>query len=221
MMGSEKKSTNFIKEIPFFYFLVAIILIEAVILSFLVYSPIDNVQCVWSKLEPYFFQTQLLGVLIGGVLTLASSYFLFSLKNLHEKKNIARGFLSELNIYSDWVTDFLERFTRTAYTPANIEFMPELNRPIFDDESLYYELRKEIFQFDNSLVEQLLFFYSLLKAAEEDRRILLYLWKSGDIVKNSGRIIELNTHMVETIQKANRLIPEIHASLQTVINRTI
>jgi len=90
---------------------------------------------------------------------------------------------------------------------------------IFDNNSLYYALRKEMFKFDEGIVEQLLQLYSFLMYAEEDRRMILHLRKN--LPENAPNIIELKTEMLDTLQQANLLIPEIIKDLTFIIDRKI
>jgi len=165
------------------------------------------------------FQTQLVGVIVGSLLTLFSSYLLFSLKHLQELKSISRGFISELHKYQNNIQSFVDDYSNGIATTVNINLLQEMNRPIFDNDSLYYSLRKEMYKFDEGIVDRLLQFYSLLMTAEEERRRLFNLRE--DFMKKPTHIIAVQTHMFETLQKANSLTPDLIKDLACIIDRKI
>lgn len=200
---------------------VALMIFSVLIILYAIMMALYQPQALLS-LFTTLLQSQLVGVIIGGILTLMSSYFLFSLKNLRGLQNIARGFISELETYRAWDEDI--NMTYSALDPNTIstDFLNYLNRPIFTDESLFYTFRKEMFSFDASLVNKMLQFYSYLKAAEEDRRrARYYAVEQNLLVENFDIIIESVRHLVESVEKADALIPEIIRELEMIVNRKI
>lgn len=129
-----------------------------------------------NDLISFFLQTQLIGVIIGGALTLFSSYYIFFITRRDELRAIGRGFSIELEIQQDWIQHWIEKINR--YNDANFTELflsndQDYHRPFISEESLYYVFRKEIFKFDKELAGNLFRFYSLLKGAEESRRYII------------------------------------------------
>jgi hypothetical protein len=210
--SNDKKVAHIdLSTIPLFFLIVVLfesILLLIVSLNF--YYAIPSLSSLFSGL---------VGVIVGGLLTFFTSYYLLSLKHLQDLKSIARGFISELQKYKDNIQSFFNDYPKEGLTTINLNLLQEMNRPIFDNDSLYYALRKEMFQFDEKNVEKLLHFYSYLMIAEEDRRRLLNLRE--DFMKNTMRIIELQTHMFDTLQQATSLIPDLIKDLTFIIDRKI
>lgn len=193
----------------FFLFVVLVESILLLVISTSFYCGIPGLSSLFSGL---------VGVIVGGLLTFFTSYYLLSLKHLQDLKSIARGFISEFRMYQKNIQRFVDEYSNGS-TSVNNNFLQEMDCHIFDNNSLYYALRKEMFKFDEGIVEQLLQLYSFLMYAEEDRRMILHLRKN--LPENAPNIIELKTEMLDTLQQANLLIPEIIKDLTFIIDRKI
>gem|GEM_PF-4550417 len=87
------------------------------------------------------------------------------------------------------------------------------NRPISKENSLYYVLRKEMFQLSSSTVDGLLNYYSHLFAAEEERRKVgmqnTHPMDLTNLLCQHAYFVELYQPVAESLETAAAMIPDL------------
>jgi hypothetical protein len=172
---------------------------------------------IGSLITPCFFISPLIGIIIGAILALLSAHFMFETKRKQDLRIISRGFYIELDCYKDWMQSWIESIKKCddlLMTKGLIDVLfSTINRPFFDSDSLYYTLRKEMFLFDSETSEKLFEIYSLIRGAEESRRILLSNSKEHFHPNVQKEQIE---HITQNFQKALHLISDIEQEFNTL-----
>jgi len=160
------------------------------------------------------FDSQLLGVIIGGFIAILSGYLLWIIREIHNIRNISKGFLTEIRNYDDWINQIVPRYQNNT---RSFIFDTTLERPIITDNSLYFIFRRELFKFNAKLIDSLLIFYSHLMTAEENRKSALYVFKNNPTDIGGGSEYQIN--MVEALKSAKSQIPDTIDQLTGIINR--
>lgn len=167
----------------------------------------------WTTLtiDPLFSGTAgvVIGVLLGGLIGYLSSYRLLKLQQQDERRSIALGFKKELEIHRDWLSELT-----TAYREVMPPVIWEIrDRPLSTENSLYYILRKEMFQLSSSTVDGLLTYYSHLFAAEEARKNAQNSWPK-ETLRQQSFAVELCRPVAESLEAAVAMIPDLLERLE-------
>jgi uncharacterized membrane protein YgaE (UPF0421/DUF939 family) len=163
---------------------------------------------------PFIFISPLTGAIVGALIALLSSHYMFQVKQKSDLKTISRGFYVELDCYQDWMqplVDTIEKIGETNLLGQKeiiILRFQDLYRPFFDNDSLYYSFRKEMFQFDKDTSEKLFRLYSLIKGAEESRRSLLSNNQDKEHFDMAFQVEKIE-HIKQNFQQSLTLIAEI------------
>ncbi|MGP8254549.1 MAG: hypothetical protein ACLQMU_02545 [Methanoregula sp.] len=168
-----------------------------------------------------FIQSQLfaviIGAIIGALIAFLSSYYLFWAHERNKINAIARGFCVEFKVYKDWLNEWISyigKLDDVKLQNKNIRlenpFPTSLNRAFFDEDSLYYHFRKEVFEFDEDTSMKIFSFYSCLKGADESRRILLSIFnESWHPLTQKEALLHIKTNF----EKAMTLLSELEREL--------
>jgi len=167
--------------------------------------------------DPSFLQSQLLGVIIGAIIAFLSSFYLFWIRERNKIRAIARGFCVEFKVYRDWLNEWISYISKlddakmqNQHIRIEYPFPESLNRAFFDEDSLYYHFRKEVFEFDESTAMKIFSFYSCLKGADESRQILLHNFENGWHPLTQKEAI---LHIKTNFEKAITLLSELEKEL--------
>ena len=156
----------------------------------------------------------IIGAVIAGIIGLGSSLWLLSLQRRNERRVIALGFRKELEIHEGWLSVSAKAY-REMIPPEIWEIK---NRPISTENSLYYVLRKEMFQLSSSTVDGLLNYYSHLFAAEEElRKVGMQNTQPMDLrnlLCQQDYFVELYQPVAESLETAAAMIPDLIQRLE-------
>ena len=145
----------------------------------------------------------LLSVVIGGVIGLFSSYFMWKTQIKYDKKNITRGFYLEISSLETRLKLFADVFS--GVTPQHKTDDPvEIPYPLYADDGLFFVFRKEMSSFSSDLSKSLFEFYTYLLTAEKDRKI----------AKSDMFFRPANDEMKNCIVKAHKLLPSLKELLE-------
>jgi len=162
-----------------------------------------------SIIAPSIFISPLMGAIVGAIIALLSAKYMFQIQQNEALKTISRGFYVELECYQTWMKPWV-KFIIASESLLGVNTLPltgfvNIHRPFFDNDSLYYSFRKEMFQFDKEISEKLFRIYSLIKGAEESRLLIVQNFEHfhPDVQRENYE------HIKQNFQQALQLIDEV------------
>lgn len=170
------------------------------------------------------FITQLLAF-IAAVATAFIAYILankqWEKKVNYEKQKIARGFLHELERLEIIIVPLINIKDESGFTVGHpnelLDAIGETgvslseNKPLYDENGLFFCFRKEIYDFDNDIMNNILLFYhSILNA---NKYSTIYFTKN-----NSNESWIIQGEFFDHIREAKTYLPELKASLQKIVS---
>lgn len=159
----------------------------------------------------------LLGVIIGGGITIYGSYMLYQDQQHDEQKNIAKAFDIDITKVNESITPIYDSYAK-HYPDSRI--YPGLNKPFYSlNNGLYPIFAHDISRFDYNLSSEIFEFYIDIYAAEEDRQYVAEYMKhpsnnnSNESIAATQRLYD----MIKIIKKCHdQQIPSIMKQLKEI-----
>ena len=134
------------------------------------------------------------------------------------QKNVAFGFLIELDVLEDWISTYLNEIKKIEDLEGNPEGAREIQiafyirrffeNEIYSDIGTWNILKEKVYELPTDLCYNLDQFYSNILFAEKIRKIYM----EQQMTQNKDRL-------VEHLTKANDLIPKLRVLLEETVNR--
>lgn len=162
---------------------------------------------------PTLMDNQLIGVIIGALISIVTSLLLYWQQRLDKLQPISRGFIQELNCYKPFLKEWLATYPDANLQSPSLFTIFDLNRPFSTEESLFHIFRKEMYELDSEISQKLFKFFSLIRAAEESRRYIV-----DHISIGFHPAIQENKmlHIKKNLTEALEMIPEIEQMLYNI-----
>jgi|WetSurMetagenome_2_1015567.scaffolds.fasta_scaffold94887_2 hypothetical protein len=166
--------------------------------------------CIGLISTPPFNNNQLVGVVLGSLISIYVSILLYWQQRLDKLKPISRGFLIEINCFKPFIEEWLANYQGVDLKQKTLFTIFDFNRPFYTEESLFHIFRKEVYEFDLDLSQKIFGFFSLIRSSEESRRFLI-----NNIQEHFHPVMQEESmrHIEKNLTKALKMIPELEKML--------
>lgn len=165
---------------------------------------------------PYLKDNQLIGVILGSLISIYTSLLIYWQQRLDKLKPISRGFLIEIECYKPFIEEWLAAYKKANLKSRILFTIFDFNRPFYTEESLFHIFRKELYEFDSDLSHKIFEFFSLVRGAEESRRFIVdHIEDHFHPLRQEASMMHIKTNLTRALE----IIPEIEIILKELDNQ--
>jgi hypothetical protein len=172
-------------------------------------------------MDEYF--TLVLTQLLAFVAALITAYVTYLLANKHwkqklqyDKQKIAQGFIHELENLERTIVPLIKIHDEWGFTVGHPDVLFNAiektgvnlnkNNPLYDEHGLFFQFRKDIYDFERDTIDNILQFYKTILNANEK-------FKPYITDRYAVESLDLQGEFLDNIKKANSYLPELKESL--------
>lgn len=144
----------------------------------------------------------------------------FDIKILKNKINLLYSTLTEMDFYAE-IPICNELITDSLYGVLEEFNIDPYNKPLYTTSGLYYQFIKDIYIFEDTLIEKILLFYHYVVAADECYQLCKKQIKSTHSVTVSMPVsseVKAGKDFLDYILKLNNMLPDLLYELEKYVN---
>lgn len=144
----------------------------------------------------------------------------FDIKILKNKINLLYSGLTEMDLYAEKQIGYMCT-TYSLYGVLKELNLDPYNKPLYTTSGLYYQFIKDIYIFEDTLIEKILLFYHYVVAADECYQLCKKQIKSTHSVTVSMPVsseVKAGKDFLDYILKLNNMLPDLLYELEKYVN---